>query len=53
MTGPSSSPRGETAGKPGARWATELRTTEVVIDDDAPDPKPNRKARRALARRKR
>ena len=50
MTGPSSSPRGEKAGKPGARWATELRRTERVIDDDAPDPIPNRATRRAIAR---
>ncbi|NUL14483.1 hypothetical protein [Streptomyces lunaelactis] len=48
----SSSPRGEKPGKPGARWDTELRTTEHVIDDDAPDPKPNRETRRAIARRR-
>jgi len=54
MTGPSSSPRGEHAGKPGARWETELRTTgEQLIPDDAPDPRPNRATRRAARRRKR
>lgn len=46
----SSSPRGERAGRPGARWDTELRTSEQVVDDDAPDPKPNRATRRAAAR---
>ena len=54
MTGPSSSPRGEHAGKPGARWETELRTAgEQLIPDDAPDPQPNRATRRAARRRKR
>lgn len=46
----SSSPRGEQPGRPGIRWQTELRTTEVIVDEDAPDPKPNRKTRRAQAR---
>lgn len=46
----SSSPRGEKPGRPGARWDTELVRTEVVVDDDAPDPKPNRKTRREIAR---
>lgn len=50
MTKPSSSPRGEKASTPGARWDTELRRTETVIDDDAPDPTPNRATRRAIAR---
>lgn len=54
MTGPSSNPRGERAGKPGARWETELAWTgEQVIPDDAPDPKPNRATRRAAARARR
>lgn len=54
MTGPSNSPRGEHAPKPGARWETELRTTgEQLIPDDAPDPRPNRATRRAARRRKR
>jgi hypothetical protein len=50
VTGPSSNPRGERAGTPGSTWETELRTSERVIDDDAPDPKPNRATRRAIAR---
>lgn len=45
-----SSPRGEKPGRPGVRWDTELRRTEVVVPDDAPDPKPNRETRRAAAR---
>lgn len=53
MTAPSSSPRGERAGRPGARWEAELRTTgEQVIADDAPTPQANRATRRAAARRK-
>ena len=52
MTAPSSSPRGERAGRPGARWETELRSTgEQVIPDDAPTPRPNRASRRAARRR--
>lgn len=50
MTGPSSSPRGEHAGVPGARWETELRVVERVVDDAAPEPRPNRATRRAIAR---
>ena len=50
MTGPSSSPRGERAGTPGATWEQRLVRTETVIDDDAPDPTPNRKTRRAMQR---
>ncbi|MFF1684630.1 hypothetical protein [Streptomyces sp. NPDC058254] len=54
MSRPSSSPRGEYAGKPGAHWETELRTSgEQLIPDDAPDPRPNRATRRAGRRRKR
>lgn len=53
MTGPSTTPRGERGGTPGARWETELRTTgEQLIPDDAPDPRPNRATRRAARRRK-
>lgn len=53
MTRPSSSPRGEHAGRPGAEWETELRPGgERVIADDEPQPQANRAARRA-ARRKR
>jgi hypothetical protein len=50
MTAPSSSPRGERAGAPGARWETELRRLEVVVDDGQPEPAPNRATRRALKR---
>ena len=50
MTGPSSSPRGERAGTPGANWEQRLVRTEQVIDDDAPGPTPNRKTRRAMQR---
>lgn len=53
MTGPSSTPRGERTPRPGVTWQTELTRTEHVVDDDAPDPKPNRETRRALARRAR
>lgn len=53
MTGPSSSPRGEHAPRPGITWATTLGTTgEQLVDDDAPAPRLNRATRRALARRK-
>ena len=52
MTGPSN-PRSERAGTPGARWETELVWPgEQIIPDDAPDPKANRKTRRATRRRK-
>lgn len=50
MTGPSSSPRGEHTPKPGVTWDTVLARTETVVDDDAPDPRPNRATRRALKR---
>ncbi len=51
MTGPSSTPRGERAGKPGVTWQTELARIEHIVDDDTPDPAPpNRATRRALAR---
>lgn len=51
MTAPSSSPRGERAGRPGVTWDTVLVHTEQLVDDDAPDPTPpNRATRRALAR---
>lgn len=53
MTGPSSSPRGERSPAPGVTWDTVLARVETVIDDDAPDPQPNRATRRALARAKR
>ena len=50
MTGLSSAPRGEHQPAPGITWDTALTRTELVVDDDAPDPRPNRATRRALAR---
>ena len=50
MSAPSSSPRGERAGTRGVRWETELRPVERVVDDETPEPRPNRKTRRAIAR---
>lgn len=54
MTGPSSSPRGERAGTPGATWETELaRVEQVIADDDKGQqivPTPNRATRRAIKR---
>lgn len=50
MTGPSSSPRGERAPRPGTTWEQHLIRTETLIDNDAPDPRPNRATRRAAAR---
>ena len=50
MTGPSSTPRGEHTPRPGVTWDTELVRVEQLVDDDAPDPRPNRATRRALAR---
>ena len=51
MTGPSSTPRGERAGRPGVTWETTLVRTEQHVDDETPDPAPpNRATRRALAR---
>jgi hypothetical protein len=50
MTGLSSAPRGEQAGRPGITWQAQLVRTETVIDDDAPDPTPNRATRRAVKR---
>jgi hypothetical protein len=52
MTGPTSAPRGEHTPRPGANWQTTLVRTETVIADDAPDPRPNRATRRAMARKK-
>lgn len=53
MTAPSSSPRGERPGRPGVTWETELRTSgEQYLPDGAPEPKPNRAARRAATRRR-
>jgi hypothetical protein len=57
VSGPSSTPRGEHAPRPGATWETALVRVEQLVDDDAPDPAPpNGATRRALkraARRKR
>ncbi|MFJ6566251.1 hypothetical protein ACIQNU_02435 [Streptomyces sp. NPDC091292] len=59
MTGPTSAPRGERAGTPGAHWEHVLVTTEVVVDTDTDGespfgwqelPVPNRATRRAIAR---
>ncbi|MGA4941753.1 hypothetical protein [Streptomyces cinereoruber] len=54
MTGPSSNPRGERAPRPGVTWTTTTIgwNGEHVIDEQAPDPRPNRATRRALARRR-
>ena len=50
MTGPSGTPRGEHTPRPGVTWETELVRVERLVDDDTPDPRPNRKTRRALKR---
>lgn len=51
MSGPSSAPRGERAGTPGAGWETELRSTgEQYVPDGQPEPSANRAARRAVRR---
>lgn len=50
MTGPSSTPRPEHAPRPGVTWQTELVRVEQVVDDEAPDPRPNRATRRAMKR---
>lgn len=50
MSAPSSSPRPEHAPRPGVTWQTELVRVEQLVDDDAPDPRPNRKTRRAMQR---
>ncbi|MER7738864.1 hypothetical protein ABTX34_11155 [Streptomyces sp. NPDC096538] len=54
MTGPSSTPRGEHTPRPGVTWAAAVGWSgEQLVDDDAPAPRPNRAARRALARARR
>lgn len=50
MTGPSSSPRPEHTPRPGTAWDTVLVRTEQLVDDDTPDPQPNRATRRAMQR---
>ena len=53
MTGPSSTPRSEKSSRPGVTWETELASTgEQYVPDGAPEPRPNRAARRAAARRR-
>jgi hypothetical protein len=34
----------------GVTWQTELVRVEQLVDDDAPDPRPNRRTRRAMQR---
>lgn len=54
MTRPSTTPRGEHAGRPGIGWETELRSNgEVYVPDDQPEPRPNRATRRAARKRNR
>lgn len=53
MTGPSSTPRGEHTPTPGATWEQHLQRVELLVPDDAPVPRPNRAARRVLARAQR
>ena len=36
--------------RPGAHWETELVRVERIVPDNAPEPRPNRAARRATAR---
>jgi hypothetical protein len=50
VTYPSSTPRGEHTPHPGAGWEQQPVRIETVIDDDAPDPRPNRATRRAMRR---
>lgn len=51
MTGPSSTPRGERAGTPGAHWLVISTTGEQVVADDTPEPpRANRATRRVTAR---
>lgn len=54
MTSPSTTPRGEHAGRPGARWETVLQPTgERFVPDSQPQPRANRATRRAARRRNR
>ncbi|MFD0408610.1 hypothetical protein [Kitasatospora sp. NPDC127116] len=39
--------------RPGRTWETALARAEIVVPDDAPDPRSNRAARRALKRQQR
>jgi hypothetical protein len=52
MTGPSSSPRGERAPRPGTTWDTTLHHGgEHLLPDGDEPPRANRAARRAARRR--
>lgn len=46
----SSAPRGEHTPRPGITWETRLVRAEQLVDDDAPNPRPSRAVRRAIAR---
>jgi len=51
VTGPSSAPRPERPGRPGATWETALQLTgEVYVPAGADEPRPNRATRRAADR---
>ena len=51
MAAPSSAPRGERPGTPGATWDTQLVWGgERVVPDGEPEPRANRRARRAARR---
>ncbi|MFJ1865505.1 hypothetical protein ACIOD1_12820 [Streptomyces sp. NPDC088097] len=50
MSGPSKVPAGVRPGRPGVTWEATTARVEQHIDDDAPDPTPNRVTRRAAAR---
>jgi hypothetical protein len=50
VSGPSTTPRGEHTPRPGITWDTVLARTEQIIDDTAPEPRPNRATRRAMQR---
>lgn len=51
MSGPSSTPRGEHTPRPGATWNTAVVRVEQLVNDETPDPRPNRATRRAMKRR--
>ncbi|ONK09483.1 hypothetical protein [Streptomyces sp. MP131-18] len=51
MAGPSSAPRGERPGTPGAAWETQLVLGgEELLPDGVEPPRANRRARRAAKR---
>ncbi|MFB7907670.1 hypothetical protein ACFC1T_14655 [Kitasatospora sp. NPDC056076] len=43
----------EHAPRPGSTWNATVVRAEVVVPDDAPEPRPNRATRRALKRQQR